>query len=98
MKKGLSKYKSKLDEFIKVDLDKTSDQQILFAFGLNHKTAPIEVRERLYVHEWEIPELIALLKQNLAECVVLSTCNRTEIYGVASAATVDLEYLQRPCY
>lgn len=65
---------------------------MLFAFGINHKTAPIEVREKLYIHENEIPELLARLKETLAECVILSTCNRTEIYGVAGAADVDLDF------
>ena len=69
-----------------------ADQQMLFAFGINHKTAPIEVREKLYIHENEIPSLLALLKQTLAECVILSTCNRTEIYGVCGSADVDLDY------
>lgn len=69
-----------------------ADQQMLFAFGINHKTAPIEVREKLYVHEREIPALLALLKETLAECVILSTCNRTEIYGVAGAGDVDLDF------
>lgn len=68
------------------------DQQMLFAFGLNHKTAPIEVREKLYIHEREIPELLALLKETLAECVILSTCNRTEIYGVCGSAEIDLDF------
>lgn len=72
---------------------KDGDQQMLFAFGLNHNTAPIEVREKLYVHEREIPELLALLKQTLAECVILSTCNRTEIYAVCdSADAIDLDF------
>lgn len=65
---------------------------MLFAFGINHKTAPIEVREKIYIHEREIPELLALLKRTLSECVILSTCNRTEIYGVAGAADVDLDF------
>ena len=69
-----------------------ADQQMLFAFGINHKTAPIEVREKLYIHDREIPELLALLKETLAECVILSTCNRTEIYGVAGAADIDLDF------
>lgn len=65
---------------------------MLFAFGLNHKTAPIEIREKLYIRESEIPELLAELKKTLSECMVLSTCNRTEIYGVANSETIDLEY------
>ena len=69
-----------------------ADQQMLFAFGVNHKTAPIEVREKLYVREEEIPALLSLLKQTLSECVILSTCNRTEIYGVCDSAEIDLDY------
>lgn len=69
-----------------------ADQQMLFAFGINHKTAPIEVREKLYIQETEIPQLLAVLRETLAECVVLSTCNRTEIYGVTNSADIDLEF------
>lgn len=51
--------------------------------GLNHKTAPIEVREQLALKE---PAQVYLknLKQQLkaSECALLSTCNRTEIYAV----------------
>lgn len=65
---------------------------MLFAFGLNHKTAPIEVREKLYIHENEVRELLALLKETLSECVILSTCNRTEIYGVCDSQSVDLDF------
>jgi glutamyl-tRNA reductase len=73
-------------------LEKIADQQMLFAFGLNHKTAPIEVREKLYITEAEIPEVLARLKENLSECIILSTCNRTEIYGVCDSAGVDLDF------
>ncbi len=55
----------------------------LFAFGLNHKTAPVEIREKLYLNEAEIQE---------SECVVLSTCNRTEIYAVSDSETIDLKF------
>lgn len=67
---------------------------MLFAVGVNHKTAPIEAREKLYVHESEILELSRILKQTLSECLVLSTCNRTEIYGVINSAdnNTDLDY------
>ncbi len=65
---------------------------MLFALGVNHKTAPIEVREKLYISNEEIPALLRLLKETLSECVVLSTCNRTEIYGVCDSAEIDLDY------
>jgi glutamyl-tRNA reductase len=73
-------------------LKTATDQQMLFAFGVNHKTAPIEVREKLYIRDEEIPELLRLLKETLSECVILSTCNRTEIYGVCDSAEIDLDY------
>lgn len=67
-------------------------ENILFALGLNHRTAPIEVREKLYITETEIPELLAKLKETLSECIILSTCNRTEIYGVCSTADLNLDF------
>lgn len=73
-------------------MEQFTDQQILFAIGVNHKTAPVEVREKIYIHEPEIPELIARFKETLSECIILSTCNRTEIYGVHSSANVDLDF------
>lgn len=69
-----------------------NQQSILFAVGVNHKTAPIEVREQIYVHESETPALLAELRKTLAECVVLSTCNRTEIYGVTTRTDLDLDF------
>lgn len=69
-----------------------TDQKILFAVGINHKTAPVEVREKVYIHEEEISAFLAKLKENLDECMVLSTCNRTEIYGVHNSADIDLDF------
>jgi glutamyl-tRNA reductase len=66
-----------------------SNQQILFAFGLNHKTSAVDVREKLYIQESEIPDLLTQLKRYLPECLIISTCNRTEIYGVCDPADFD---------
>lgn len=50
--------------------------------GLNHTTAPVDVRERLYVSEGALPGVIGRLKgRGVTDSVVLSTCNRTEIYA-----------------
>ncbi len=68
------------------------EQPILFAVGINHKTASIEARESIFFQESEIPALIAALRETLAECVVLSTCNRTEIYGVTTRTDVNLDF------
>ncbi|MFN8034949.1 MAG: glutamyl-tRNA reductase [Acidimicrobiia bacterium] len=51
--------------------------------GLNHHTAPVELLERLTVASEQLPKALHALDQrdHLAEVVVLSTCNRTEIYA-----------------
>jgi glutamyl-tRNA reductase len=53
--------------------------------GLNHRTAPVELREQVYFDENCIyPTLNALLEQvtTATEMVVVSTCNRVEVYAV----------------
>ncbi|HUB79352.1 MAG TPA: glutamyl-tRNA reductase [Bryobacteraceae bacterium] len=49
--------------------------------GVSHKTAPVEVRERLAFRPEAIPAALADLKsrEGIAEAVILSTCNRVEI-------------------
>ncbi len=49
--------------------------------GLNHKTAPVEVRERLAFEEKSLPEALDRLKHRpgLVEGMILSTCNRVEV-------------------
>jgi glutamyl-tRNA reductase len=56
----------------------------LFVAGLSYKTAPVELREKLAVHPSRLRCHGCRLKLggNLEEVVVLSTCNRVEIYGV----------------
>ena len=53
----------------------------LFITGLNHRTAPVEVRERLAFAEQGLPEALGILKgrPGLLEGMILSTCNRVEI-------------------
>src|SRR5215467_224712 len=56
----------------------------LFVAGLSYKTAPVELREKLAVHASRLRCFGCRLKLagNLSEVVLLSTCNRVEIYGV----------------
>ena len=50
-------------------------------FGLNHNTAPIDIREKLYIPEENIPDVLSRIKTSgIREAVIVSTCNRTEIY------------------
>jgi len=59
----------------------------LITLGINHKTAPLELRERLAFTPQTLPEALLSLKKlsNVEEASILSTCNRTEIYCVTSA-------------
>lgn len=52
--------------------------------GLSHRTAPVEWRERLAVPEDRLPGLVEVLRERTGavEAVVLSTCNRVEVYAV----------------
>lgn len=54
----------------------------LFAFGLNHKTAPIEIRERVNFSAERLKYALHdfILHDLAQEVVILSTCNRTELY------------------
>jgi glutamyl-tRNA reductase len=64
----------------------------LFAVGVSHRTAPVELRETVDFARRGLPvALEALRERNLArEAVVLSTCNRAEIYaGAESDAAAD---------
>lgn len=56
--------------------------------GLSHKTAPVEIREKLSISEAQIREAIAQLCSypHIKEAAILSTCNRLEIYVVVTEA------------
>jgi glutamyl-tRNA reductase len=57
----------------------------LLALGVSHKTAPVAVRERLAFSDPEARRFLEELVPDAAqEAVVISTCNRTELYVVAS--------------
>ena len=58
----------------------------LITLGINHKTAPLELRERLAFTPQSLPEALSSLKKlsHIEEASILSTCNRTELYCVTS--------------
>jgi len=69
----------------------------LIVIGLNHKTAPIEIRERLAFPEDRIEMALHQVKSlpSLKENMILSTCNRVEIYAAAREienAILDLKH------
>jgi glutamyl-tRNA reductase len=63
--------------------------------GLSYKTAPLDVRERLAFDPPELPAILASLQRipAIRECVLLSTCNRTETYVAASGEVAVTDVL-----
>ncbi len=55
----------------------------IVCLGLNHRTAPVTLRERFALPEGELPRLLEALRDGTVagEAVILSTCNRVEIYA-----------------
>ena len=61
----------------------------LTVIGLNHHTAPLAIREQLAFAAAALPEAVRDLSVNAAaEAVILSTCNRTELYCVGDAEMI----------
>ncbi|HLG52803.1 MAG TPA: glutamyl-tRNA reductase [Steroidobacteraceae bacterium] len=64
----------------------------LLVLGLNHRTAPIDVRERIVFSAERLPEALAALNAlpGIQEALIVSTCNRTELYCVTEAGDAPL--------
>ena len=69
----------------------------LVAFGMNHKTAPIHLREQLAFQAEDAILLIQDLKQStlINEIVLISTCNRTELYLEAESFLPVFRWLRK---
>ncbi|HKF37592.1 MAG TPA: glutamyl-tRNA reductase, partial [Ktedonobacteraceae bacterium] len=52
--------------------------------GVDHTSAPIALRERLVCSPRQVPQVLQAMRQVVQECVLLSTCNRMEVYAVCS--------------
>jgi glutamyl-tRNA reductase len=59
----------------------------LVVVGINHRTAPVEVRERVVFEPARIPDALQQLREipDVQETVIVSTCNRTELYCVTTS-------------
>lgn len=71
----------------------------LFLVGMSHKSAPVDVRERMGIGQEKVEKFLKGLAScpDIDECLVLSTCNRVEILGlsadVSSAVSYAISYL-----
>ncbi len=67
----------------------------LLAISINHNTAPVEFREAVHLSEEEIKSLIIEAKNSIfKEGLVLSTCNRTELYGFPKNKDITHSHIQ----
>lgn len=69
----------------------------LIAVGVNHRTAPIEIREQLWLSAQESKQLLISLVEGgiAAEAVVISTCNRTELFAVPRLAEAGADFFKQ---
>lgn len=67
----------------------------LWVLGLNHQTAPVDLRERVAFDAGTVPHALSSLRAlpAVAEAALLSTCNRTELYAVAEDGDVLASWL-----
>ncbi len=67
----------------------------LLATSINHKTASVELREALYLNSEEIKEYFKRVQGKFfSEGLVISTCNRTEIYGIPVSQNISPKEVQ----
>ncbi|GGD43206.1 glutamyl-tRNA reductase [Pseudoxanthomonas indica] len=67
----------------------------LWVLGLNHQTAPVELRERVAFDGSALPSALASLRAlpQVEEAALLSTCNRTELYAITSDGQALADWL-----
>lgn len=68
---------------------------LIHLLGLNHKTAPVEIRERLHIEESMLPEALQRLRELFPEAMIFSTCNRFEILARVEQVEHNKELLSR---
>ena len=63
----------------------------IVVLGMNHRTSQVGLRERYAFEEAQIPEALVSLRQRgvIGEAVILSTCNRVEIYGFSEGKSAE---------
>lgn len=68
----------------------------ILVIGLNYKTAPVEIRERFAFRDEDKSEAILTLRRtkSIQECVIVGTCNRTEIYAIVDQLHTGRHYVK----
>lgn len=66
---------------------------VVTCVGLNHRTAPLPEREKLTFSAEELPAVLSRLHDEFGAAVILSTCNRTELYATTDGDISQAERL-----
>jgi len=62
--------------------DTRTDQRRFFVIGANHRSSGLGLRDRLFVEDGDVPDVLAKLKdKGVVEAILLSTCDRIEVLG-----------------
>jgi glutamyl-tRNA reductase len=64
-------------------------QTSVYLVGLNHHTAPVTIREKVAINADRLDDALKLLREYIPHGVILSTCNRTEIYAEGREANEE---------
>jgi glutamyl-tRNA reductase len=69
----------------------------LFTFGISHQSAPLSLRERCFIEPDHLASQVLSLHQHpdISEAVLLSTCNRTEVYAEATQSAPLINWLEQ---
>ena len=79
-----------------IDRERCEHPMHTIVVGVNHRTAPVEIREKLSFIEAELPKAMQTLQQqkSILENIIISTCNRTEIYAVVDQLHTGRYYVK----
>ena len=85
-----------LEDLYEKDLENTLRLKNLYLFSVNHKTAPVAIREKFSIPEYSLSEALNHFRiyNSIDSYLILSTCNRTEIYFTA----INLKEAQKDIY
>ena len=68
----------------------------IIAISINHKTAPVEIREAVHLTDDEIRNLTQKIKNELLnEGLIITTCNRTEVYGIPLQQNISHQDIEK---
>ena len=72
----------------------------LIVIGVNHQTAPVEVREQFAIPEARLPEAVKCLASHpgVEEAMIVSTCNRVELVARTTDGLADIRDCLRDLY